>query len=145
MKHRFQAFRVVTLVLCVAMLLVMLLPGSFPYRMRTSGNPEGAFYGGNYFPEYSWAAFFCWGALGAGALCLVLCVLCLAVKKPMLLPVWICMGAALFLMYRAFCVEHPLQFWSEGYYLPIVPPLLAGAAMVAALVETLRGRKKKAL
>lgn len=140
MKQRVQAFRVLTMALCAAMLLVMLLPGSFPYRMRTSGNPEGAFYGDNYFPGYSWAAFFCWGAFGAGALCLVLCALCLAAKKPTLLPVWLCMGAALFLMYRAFCVEQPLQFWSEGYYLPIVPPLLAGAAMVTALAEIIQKR-----
>lgn len=109
------------------------------------GKSGGCFLWGQLFPRIQLGGFLLLGCLWGR--CAVPCTVCpLSGCEKADAPAGVDLyGVALFLMYRAFCVEHPLQFWSEGYYLPIVPPLLAGAAMVTAPVETLRGRKKKNL
>ena len=139
---RGQTWRLVTLCLCAGMLIVMLIPGVFPYLLRTTVNPEGTFYAENYFPSYTWTAFFSWGAFGAGVLCAVFCVIGVWKKRNMTVPVWICGGFILFMVYKIFVLANPLQFWVDGYYLPIVPPVLAVGVMVSAWMGWRCDRKK---
>lgn len=119
-----QTWRIITLCLCIAMVIVMLIPGVCP-TLTQSINGGEYFDAGNYLRPNSWSIFFCWGALAASCLCLILRFLGFLTKTNAPVQTFLLELAVLVFIGFVFLLDDPLQFWKDGYYLPIVPPILA--------------------